>query len=209
MPIPFSVVRLIHIFTNNCYYMKTTISIDDLQSIWEKVTLLHHGQTYGGHEKDLKIEYINHIGSVVFEVFYALQQTDTFDGELTITCALLHDTVEDTEFTEEALTEIYGKRVAAGVLALTKNNTLPKEQQMQDSLQRIRQQPKEVWAVKMADRICNLYKPPYYWDNERKMRYIAEAQEIHAQLQEANPYLANRLLDKIEQYKTYLSDSNM
>ncbi|WP_089833308.1 HD domain-containing protein [Chitinophaga filiformis] len=189
--------------------MKTTISIDDLQSIWEKVTLLHHGQTYGGHEKDLKIEYINHIGSVVFEVFYALQQTDTFDGELTITCALLHDTVEDTEFTEEALTEIYGKRVAAGVLALTKNNTLPKEQQMQDSLQRIRQQPKEVWAVKMADRICNLYKPPYYWDNERKMRYIAEAQEIHAQLQEANPYLANRLLDKIEQYKTYLSDSNM
>ena len=185
--------------------MNTTISIDDLQVIWERVTLLHHGQTYGGHEKDLKIEYINHIGSIVFEVFYALQHADTFDGELAITCALLHDTVEDTEFTEEELTQLYGKRIAAGVLALTKNNALPKEQQMPDSLQRIRQQPKEIWAVKMADRICNLYKPPHYWDNEKKMKYMEEAQEIHAQLNEANAYLANRLLSKIQQYKRYLS----
>jgi (p)ppGpp synthase/HD superfamily hydrolase len=186
--------------------MNTTISIDDLQAIWEKVTLLHRGQTYGGHEKDLKLEYINHIGSVVFEVFYALQHTDTFDGELAITCAFLHDTVEDTEFTEEQLTELYGKRIAAGVLALTKNSALPKEQRMADSLQRIRLQPKEVWAVKMADRICNLYKPPYYWDDEKKKSYMEEARQVHAQLHEGNAYLANRLLSKIEQYKKYLSN---
>jgi len=185
--------------------MNKTISIDDLQAIWEKVTLLHGGQTYGGHEKDLKIEYINHIGSVVFEVFYALQQTASFDGELAITCALLHDTVEDTAFTKEELTALYGQRVADGVLALTKNSTLPKEQQMPDSLQRILQQPKEVWAVKMADRICNLYKPPHYWNNEKKLSYMNEAQEIHDHLHGANEYLANRLLSKIEAYKKYLS----
>ncbi|HJT72393.1 MAG TPA: hypothetical protein VJ720_00205 [Chitinophaga sp.] len=185
--------------------MNTIISIDDLQVIWERVTLLHHGQTYGGHEKDLKIEYINHIGSVVFEVFYALHHADAFDGELAITCALLHDTVEDTEFTEEELTQLYGKRISAGVLALTKNSALPKEQQMADSLRRIKQQPKEIWAVKMADRICNLYKPPHYWDNEKKLKYMGEAEEIHAQLNEANAYLANRLLNKIQQYKRYLS----
>ncbi|SFO74708.1 HD domain-containing protein [Chitinophaga sp. YR627] len=185
--------------------MNKTISIDDLQTIWEKVTLLHGGQTYGGHEKDLRIEYINHIGSVVFEVFYALQQTDSFDGELAITCALLHDTIEDTAFTKEELTELYGHRIADGVLALTKNTTLPKEQQMPDSLQRIMQQPKEVWAVKMADRICNLYRPPHYWDNEKKLSYLQEARDIHAHLHSANVYLSNRLLRKIEAYKKYLS----
>jgi hypothetical protein len=42
-------------------------------------------------------------------------------------------------------------------LFILRNNSLSKEQQMPDSLQRIRQQPKEVWLVKMADRICNLY----------------------------------------------------
>jgi (p)ppGpp synthase/HD superfamily hydrolase len=76
---------------------------------------------------------------------------------------------------------------------------------MPDSLQRIIQQPKEVWAVKMADRICNLYKPPHYWDNDKKLSYLKEAREIHAHLHTANVYLANRLLHKIEAYKKYLS----
>ncbi len=61
-----------------------------------KVTVLHSGQTYGGSHKDEKIEYINHIGSVVFEVMNAIQQTDNFNGELAISCALLHDSIEDT-----------------------------------------------------------------------------------------------------------------
>lgn len=180
------------------------MNIDDLQAIWEKVTLLHHGQTYGGHEEGLRIEYINHIGSVVFEVFYALQHSPLLDGELAITCALLHDTIEDTPFTTEELRGLYGEKVAAGVLALTKNSELPKAVQMGDSLARIREQPKEVWAVKMADRICNLYKPPHYWDNAKKLAYMEEAREIHAQLHEGDVYLADRLLSKIELYKQFL-----
>jgi len=184
--------------------MKKYITIDDLQEIWERVSLLHGGQTYGGHEKDLKIEYINHIGSVVFEVFYAVHQTDSFDGELAITCALLHDTIEDTALTPGPLEKLYGERVAAGVLALTKNSSLPKENQMLDSLQRIRQQPKEVWAVKLADRICNLYAPPHYWNNDKKIQYLEEAEVIHSHLKDGNEYLANRLLQKIERYKQFI-----
>lgn len=185
--------------------MNKTLSIDDLQAIWEKVTLLHQGQTFGGHLKDLRIAYINHIGSVVFEVFYALQQANTLDGELAITCALLHDTVEDTDFSAAALAELYGPHTAAGVMALTKDSSLPKGEQMADSLRRIRQQPTAVWAVKMADRICNLYKPPYYWDDVRKLQYMEEAREIHAQLHTANAYLGDRLLAKIEAYKQFLT----
>ena len=41
--------------------MNNSLSIDKLQDLWQKVTVLHSGQTYGGQNKNEKIEYINHI----------------------------------------------------------------------------------------------------------------------------------------------------
>jgi (p)ppGpp synthase/HD superfamily hydrolase len=184
--------------------MNSTPGIDKLQNIWQKVTVLHSGQTYGGQRKDEKIEYINHIGSVVFEILNACQHTENFNGELAVSCALLHDTIEDTALTPEELKQLYGEQVTAGVLALTKDKNKAKEEQMFDSLTRIKAQPKEVWAVKMADRICNLYAPPYYWDNNKKLNYLEEARAIHFHLKDGNEYLANRLMQKIEDYKKYL-----
>lgn len=185
--------------------MNSTLPIDKLQQIWQKVTVLHSGQTYGGQHKDEKIEYINHIGSVVFEVLNASIHTENFNGELAVSCALLHDSIEDTALTVEELKQLYGEQVTAGVLALTKDKNKPKDQQMIDSLTRIKAQPKEVWAVKLADRICNLYAPPYYWDNQKKLSYLEEARSIHLHLKDGNEYLANRLMQKIEDYKKYLS----
>jgi len=59
-------------------------------------------------------------------------------------------------------------------------------------------------AVKMADRICNLYHPPFYWNNEKKLNYIAEAKLIHEHLKDGNEYLANRLQNKIKKYYDFL-----
>lgn len=42
-----------------------------------------------------------------------------------------------------------------------------KKLQMQDSLRRIKSQPREVWMVKMADRITNLQPPPGHWSEEK------------------------------------------
>lgn len=182
-------------------------SIDKLQDAWQLATVLHSRQTYGTPHKNKRIEYINHIGSVVFEVSNAFKHENAPNEELGILCAILHDTIEDTEATFEQIEELFGKHVADGVLALTKNETLEtKEQQMTDSLQRIRQQPKEVWAVKLADRICNLHAPPFYWSNDKKAAYIVEAQLIHSQLKDGNTYLANRLEEKIERYKKFLTN---
>lgn len=181
--------------------MNDTFTIDDFQNIWQKVSILHSGQTYGGQNKNEKIEYINHIGSVVFEIMNAAKNTSDFNAELAIKCAFLHDTIEDTNLSIEDLEREYGKQVREGVLALTKNTNLEKEHQMKDSLDRIKAQPKEIWAVKMADRICNLYAPPYYWNESKKKKYLEEAQIIYAYLKEGNDYLAKRLLEKIEAYK--------
>ena len=174
-------------------------SIDELQEVWQLASRLHNGQKYGG-----KIEYLNHIGSVTFEVLYAVNKDKIINAGLAIKCAVLHDTIEDTEQSFEAVKELFGLEVANGVLALTKNEKLDsKEKMMVDSLSRIKEQPKEIWAVKMADRICNLYAPPYYWDTEKKIKYQKEAKLIHQELKEGNKYLAKRLESKINDYSMY------
>jgi len=160
-------------------------SIDELQKVWQLASRWHDGQKYGGQKEGVQIEYLNHIGSVTFEILNAINHEKGMNGDLAIKCAILHDTIEDTEQSFEEVKQLFGEEVANGVLALTKNEGLDgKEKRMMDSLSRIRKQPKEVWAVKMADRISNLQAPPYYWNNEKKMKYQKEAQLIHQELKE-------------------------
>lgn len=145
-----------------------------------------------------------HVSFVSMEVMAALAHASECDGDLAVQCALLHDVIEDTAVAYKAVKSEFGTAVAQGVLALTKNPNLPKDEQMADSLRRIRQQPHEVWLVKLADRITNLAQPPHYWTRQKKERYQEEARQIHAALYEASPYLSHRLLQKIKLYETYL-----
>lgn len=84
---------------------------------------------------------------------------------------------------------------------MTKNKDVPKEQRMGDSLQRIRQQPKEIWAVKFADRISTLQTSPEHWSNAKKTACQQEASVILNALHGGNTYLENRLSKKIETYR--------
>ena len=97
------------------------------------------------------------------------------------------------------------KEVANGVLALTKDETLTtKREKMLDSLHRIKQQPQEVWVVKMADRFANLGEPPVYWKAEKVKAYRDEARIILDYLAEADEVMAERLEGKIGDYEKYL-----
>jgi len=185
--------------------MNKNWSIDKLQDIWKLASELHDGQKYGGVKKGQQVEYINHIGSVTFEILNAYNFTSDFDINLAMHCAVLHDTIEDTDFDFSKAEELFGNAIAKGILALTKNEELPnKEEMMIDSLERIKKEPKEVWAVKLADRICNLYAPPFYWDNNKKEMYLSESKIIYNYLKDGNSYLANRLNDKIQKYSNFI-----
>jgi (p)ppGpp synthase/HD superfamily hydrolase len=185
--------------------MNPNWSIDELQDIWHLASKLHHGQKYGGEKKDEQVEYLNHIGGVVFEVLNAAQHSPAMDVNFALKCAILHDALEDTPYSYEEVLELFGKEVADGVQALTKDEKIEgKRSKMTDSLKRIKEQRKEVWAVKLADRIVNLYRPPWYWKNEKKEEYLEEARLILEELQEGNVYLAERLALKIEKYKLFL-----
>lgn len=178
---------------------------DSYEKAWYFSSRQHSGQTYGGKVQGERVEYINHIASVAMEIIWALQSNGDADGALAVQCALLHDTIEDTSTTYELLLNEFGKPVADGVDALSKNAALPdKAAQMRDSLDRIRQQPKEIWMVKMADRITNLYHPPHYWGNEKILAYRDEAQLIHDELHTADGNLAQRLQAKILAYPQFL-----
>jgi (p)ppGpp synthase/HD superfamily hydrolase len=94
-------------------------------------------------------------------------------------------------------------------MALTKDESLPdKTSMMLDSLERIKAQPKEVWMVKMADRISNLYSPPFYWNDRKIMKYAEEAELILNALAPANELLAARLRAKIDAYPSFLKTNS-
>ena len=174
---------------------------------WIFATRAHQGQSYGGPLDGEQLPYISHVAEVAAEVMAALTQEDGLDGDLAVQCALLHDTVEDTDVTLEQVEQQFGVAVAAGVSALSKDDTLPsKEAKMADSLARIRAQSREVWMVKLADRIVNLSQPPFYWTQEKARRYRAEAMTIHEALHPAHAGLAQRLLDKIEAYRAHTGE---
>jgi (p)ppGpp synthase/HD superfamily hydrolase len=157
-----------------------------------------------GKIKGSELPYISHPNLVAMEVIAALRLEPDHDEELAVQCALLHDVVEDSPVTVAELAATFGQRVADGVHALSKDETLPEDQQLADSLRRIQQQPSEIWLVKLADRIVNLMPPPAGWTPQKIKRYWEDAQQIHNLLHRASPYLGGRLAAKIEAYRQYL-----
>ncbi|HLO55473.1 MAG TPA: HD domain-containing protein [Saprospiraceae bacterium] len=175
------------------------------QDIYQKAILFatakhqNIGQTVPGTD----LPYLVHLSNVSMEIIFASQFTSSFDTGFAVQLALLHDTLEDTDTTFEELSSIFSTSVADGVLALSKNKSLPKQDQLNDSIQRIVLQPKEVWSVKLADRITNLQQPPSHWSPEKISNYHTEAKIILDSLKGANPYLEDRLAAKIIEYKSY------
>lgn len=156
----------------------------------------HAGQTVPGTD----LPYLLHVTLVAMEVGAALRAEPGHDEDLAIQCALLHDTIEDTAVTHAQLAAAFGQPVADGVLALSKDETLPKDQQMPDSLRRIQAQPHAVWLVKLADRIVNLQPPPKHWQAAKVAAYRSESHNIAAALGAASPLLTARLAIKIRTY---------
>jgi (p)ppGpp synthase/HD superfamily hydrolase len=158
----------------------------------------HHSQRV----PDSDYPYIVHVVSVAAETIAGAGPG--VDANLAVSCALLHDTIEDTATTHADLAERFGVDVADGVLALSKDSALPKIDQMADSLRRIQAQPHAVWMVKLADRITNLDVPPRSWSPDKRRRYRDEAIAIADALGSASPALETRIRARIAAYAAYL-----
>jgi (p)ppGpp synthase/HD superfamily hydrolase len=147
--------------------------------------------------------YVLHLAKVAMETIAACDADPTLDGELAVTCAVLHDTIEDTQVTKSELAEAFGDRVADGIDALSKRETDPPEQRMTKALARISAQPMEIRIVKLADRITNLEPPPQHWSAAKRAAYLKKAKEILASLRGASELLEARFEKKLLEYTAY------
>lgn len=149
--------------------------------------------------------YSTHLETVANYCQQASLYDSTLDEGILLSTAYLHDTVEDTEATNEDILNLFGQNIANAVLALTKNKMLPKTQQMQYSLQKISVLPKEVWIVKLADRIANLQQTLFLyegkWTQDYREYYKEESILISQTLGDASPYLQQKLSVLINSYK--------
>ena len=153
-------------------------------------TMIHpEGMSYSAHYFGVALTAIN-LASLVKNVDY----------DLLICSAILHDTLEDTSASHAEISEVFGQNIADGVLALTKNKYIEKQDQMRDSLNRILMQPKEISIVKMADRYFNIRDRVPTWTKEKQKEYKQEAQMICDILGKNIPEIQKVLQHQIDRY---------
>lgn len=151
--------------------------------------------------KQPDVAYVAHLQGVCLEAINGcLNSGAKVDLEKVILLSLLHDTIEDTGTTHQEIKEKFGLDIADGVLALTKNKSLPYEMQIMDSLNRIKKQSVEVAIVKLADRLFNLKDIPQQWGIDKINLYRKQSELILKELGFSNEYMAARLKEKINNY---------
>ncbi len=115
-------------------------------------------------------------------------------SDATVLCAaVLHDTIEDTETTENELTTTFGSRVSSVVLEVTDDKSLEKHVRKQRQIEHAPHISTEAKLVKLADKICNLRdilaSPPANWSTERKQAYFDWASRVVAGVRGVHPNL--------------------
>ena len=160
----------------------------------------HLGKTLPGSD----LPYLVHITLVCMEVM-ALQEVEPMDNpDLALQCAALHDVVEDTSESLDTIREKFGDDVADGVGALTKIKVPSFD--LCEYLKKIKSPPREIGIVKLADRITNLQPPPSTWTKVDTEEYLDESRVILEMLNEASPYMADRLKKKIADYQKSITN---
>lgn len=170
----------------------------DLDSVYK--ALLFAVRAHDGQKMKFPsdVDYTGHIFGVALTAINFIANEDV-DKSLVIKVALLHDVLEDTNVGYAELEENFGEEVASGVLALTKNDEVPKEKQMEDSLNRILHLNKrEVAIVKLADRCFNTRCNVESWNRQKQLEYLAEAEMICKKLGAFCPKLRDKILENVE-----------
>lgn len=133
--------------------------------------------------------YINH----PIALSNVLANEGGIDDITTLCAAILHDTIEDTETTQDELVRHFGQEITAIVLEVTDDKSLSKGERKQLQIEHAASLSRHAKLVKLADKICNLRDilayPPADWTAERKTAYFHWAADVVAGLRGINPYL--------------------
>jgi guanosine-3',5'-bis(diphosphate) 3'-pyrophosphohydrolase len=121
------------------------------------------------------------------------------EDQRVLIAAILHDTIEDTDTTEQELVKHFGKDVADIVLEVTDDKALPKAERKRLQIEHAAHISRRAKLVKLADKICNLRdiaaSPPAGWSIQRKQEYFDWAKAVVDRLRGVHPGLEH-LFDK-------------
>jgi guanosine-3',5'-bis(diphosphate) 3'-pyrophosphohydrolase len=116
-----------------------------------------------------------------------------------LAAAVLHDTLEDTETTFEELKGRFGAAVAAVVLEVTDDKSLPKKERKRLQIQHASRISRRAKLVKLADKICNVRdvaaSPPRTWPLRRRRQYFDWARAVVGRMRGTHRRL-ERLFDE-------------
>lgn len=185
------------------------LSLVDVARAEECAHRAHTGQKWAQSVRGFREDYMRHIASVRYEVYRGLFRENGARLNYATVLALLHDVIEDCDSHWMAtIAACFGNAVLDDVLALTKDEKLPLEQQMLDSLRRILERgTPEVALVKIADRIVNLSVPPHQWRLPKLKAYLEESRLIERMLcgvYEQTKVVDERLRGRIKRYERHI-----
>ena len=133
--------------------------------------------------------YINH----PIALANVLANEGGIEDERVLIAAVLHDTVEDTETTEQELVREFGREIADLVMEVTGDKALTKAERKRLQIEHAATISRRAKLVKLADKICNLRditnSPPADWLLQRKQEYFDWAKAVVDGLRGAHPAL--------------------
>lgn len=144
----------------------------------------HAGQTRAGAARE---PYVNH----VIEVAARVARSPHADETLVIG-ALLHDVIEDTDGTAEDIAALFGPAVAALVLEVTDDKSLPKAERKALQERDVAGKSPQARRIKLADKAANLAAlcdSPPDWDMPRRRAYLDWAERVIAGCRGIDPVL--------------------
>jgi (p)ppGpp synthase/HD superfamily hydrolase len=122
--------------------------------------------------------YVNHLAEVAELVCEAIDG----DDPALVSAAYLHDTIEDTQTSLEELRSLFGEDIAALVMEVTDDKSLPKMERKRLQIVTAPKKSPRAKLLKIADATSNVralaVDPPADWDTTRVLDYIAWAEQV-------------------------------
>lgn len=175
--------------------------------------LLHKDQVRKG---SVKIPYVSHLFAV------ATILMDYTKDEDTVIASLLHDTLEDTDYTAEELEQDFGGKVREYVEAITepqdtKTHDYSWKERKQIYAKHLKRAPKEALMIAAADKIHNMRSivEEYYDDHARFLAEFQGTLEDRVMMYQDIANTINRSLDNkiteefnhvFEEYKNFVTN---
>jgi (p)ppGpp synthase/HD superfamily hydrolase len=146
----------------------------------------HSNQRRKGPDQE---PYVNH----VIEVAHILAASAQSDDAVLLAAAFLHDTIEDTETTQQELVTVFGAEVALVVAEVTDDKALEAAERKRLQVKNIRSKSRRAQLLSIADKTANIgslvRSPPNFWSNQRTLEYLEWAERVVTQVQTLDPYL--------------------